>query len=317
MRKLILLALVLLLALGGWAGYTVYQGFLPAEFEYAEVELPAKYPYARPPLSMGISVLSTGQMYSQQAFSFQGGRFDVEQLSAMDAILVRHPKGDFLIDTGFGREVDQHVETIPLLMQLLSKYDVNQPAADQLNGEDYSIEQLAGIILTHAHWDHVSGIPDFPEVPVWVPQDELDFIRSDDDHTVLIRSFESINYLIYAFDDGPYMGFPSSIDIYRDGSLVLVPIGGHTPGSVGVFITLPSGKRILMVGDIVWAREAIEIPAERPPIPRRMVDHDAARVRDAIGHLHQLHKKFPDLLIVPAHDRRVFAELAQYPDMDQ
>lgn len=317
MRKLVLAAAPILLAATVWGGYSIYSGFLPAQFEYAEVVLPERLPYARPPASMSASVLSTGQMYSQQAFSFQGGDFAAEQLSGMDVLLVQHPKGDFLIDTGFGREVDAHVGTTPFLMRTLSKYDLNKPAIDLLNEHDYSLEQLAGILLTHAHWDHVSGIPDFPQVPVWLPQKELDFIRSDDEHTTLIRSFDEVEFLIYAFDDGPYMGYPGSLDVYRDGSLVLVPIGGHTPGSVGVFVTLPSGKRLMLVGDIVWAKEAIEIPAQRPPIPRRMVDHDPAAVRDAIGHLHQIQKKFPDILMIPAHDRKVFETLTRFPEQSQ
>jgi glyoxylase-like metal-dependent hydrolase (beta-lactamase superfamily II) len=33
---------------------------------------------------------------------------------------------------------------------------------------DYDFDRLSGILLTHAHWDHMSGIPDFPDLPVLV-----------------------------------------------------------------------------------------------------------------------------------------------------
>ncbi|WP_430336319.1 MBL fold metallo-hydrolase [Rhodococcus sp. ACT016] len=37
---------------------------------------------------------------------------------------------------------------------------------DQLGAASYDFGGLPGILLTHAHWDHVSGLPDFPDVPV-------------------------------------------------------------------------------------------------------------------------------------------------------
>ncbi len=35
----------------------------------------------------------------------------------------------------------------------------------------------------------------------------------------------------YGFEGGPYLGFPKSHDVYGDGSIVVVPQPGHTPGS--------------------------------------------------------------------------------------
>ena len=310
---LLLIAITGIAAAIGYGGLRLHAGFQPTEFEFEEVDLPARYPGALPPVQMRISVLSTGQMHSDKAFAYRGGQFGESQISAMDALLIQHPKGDFLIDTGFGTQVAEHFKTTPFLMQALSSFEATVPVIKRFEEEEYSLDNLAGIILTHAHWDHVSGIPDLPQVPVWITQAELDYIQGDDPHTALIRSFGNLDYLVYAFDDGPYMGYPRSLDVYRDGSLVLVPIGGHTPGSIGAFISLPDDTRIMMVGDIVWAKEAIEIPAERPAIAADMVDIDQKKVRQAIGHLHQLHNAFPDQIMVPAHDRRVFEQLAEFP----
>lgn len=273
-------------------------------------------PSASPPEGMRLSVLNTGEMLSKQGFSFRGGDFGKEYVSGMDAVLIEHPGGRFLLDTGFGRDVDAHAETMPFLMRALANYRKNQPAADRLLDAGYSLDQIDGILLTHSHWDHVSGIPDFPGVPVWVNEEERQFIDSDHEMTTLVRGFPDVEYRSYAFDSGPYLGFAKSHDLFGDGSVVLAAAGGHTPGSAIVFVTLPSGKRYAFVGDLVWAHEAIEIPAERPWLARRMVDRDPAIVRRNVVHLHHISRKIPDMIFVPAHDRRVFETLAAFPDFE-
>ena len=306
--KLILLLLIIGLGLLAWS-------HAPIRLEVTtERSIPGELPPANPPAGMSLSVLATGQMQAGQAFAYRGGSFLKENESAMDAALIQHPRGDLLIDTGFGRNVDAHVATTPWLMRTLAKYQLNGAVADQLADGGYPLEQLKGVIITHAHWDHVSGLPDMPGIPVWANKAERDFIHHGGEHSALARSFgDAVSYRHYEFSDGPYMGYESSLDVYDDGSIVLVPMRGHTPGSTGVFVNLPSNKRYFFIGDIVWAREGYERPAERPFMARNMIGEDGEAVRSEVVHVHRLHNKFPQLTIVPAHDRRQFAGMAAFP----
>ena len=70
-----------------------------------------------------------------------------------------------------------------------------------------------------------------------------------------------------------------------------------------------SGARYALVGDLVWQTEGVDLPAEKPWISRSMVDADAEGVRGLIVHLHQLKQAMPELIVVPAHDARVWATL--------
>jgi len=227
--------------------------------------------------------------------------------------LVHHPKGDLLFDTGFGRNVDEDAKTLPFLMKTMAKYHKGKPIVDQFAANAYDPKQLAGIVLTHAHWDHISGVADLPGVPVWVDQPERDFIASDLPMAALAHRMADVPYKIYSFDNGPYLGFEKSLDVWGDGSVVLVPAPGHTPGSIIAFITLPSNSRYVLLGDLVWQTEGITIPAERPWISRRLVDWKEAEVRTTIEHIAAIHSRFPQIRLVPAHDARVARELPQYP----
>ena len=313
MRSLLLVTLGLVLIVTGFA----VGALLPKRLDVAPVSLPAALPAAAPPEGMSLSVLHTGTMTASALSAYRGGHPLKRYESGMAVVLVRHPSGDFLIDTGFGREAPAHLLDTPALMRWMAKAEFGEPAADQLRDAGYDPVGLTGILLTHAHWDHVSGITDFPDIPVLVTAEEADFITSGDPAAAVAIRVPIRRYRSLVLQDHCYLGFERSLDIHGDGSLVLVEMAGHTPGSMGVFVTLPSGRRYFFVGDLVWAMEGLTRPAERPWIARHLVDHDAEAVRQTIGHVHQLMQRFPEIQVVPAHDARVHQTLPEFPQMQR
>jgi glyoxylase-like metal-dependent hydrolase (beta-lactamase superfamily II) len=268
-------------------------------------------PAARPPAGMRLSAIQTGRMYSRAAFAFKGGRFGDQRVFAAGAILVQHPKGTLLFDAGFGPGVEQHIRTGPWLLRTATRYDRQATVAEQLTAAGVAPSSLTAVVLTHAHWDHVSGLETLPGVPVWVTSEELAFVRGGDDATKLARQLGTSSYKAYGFPDGPYLGFPRSRDLFGDGSVVLVPAPGHTPGSIVAFVATPDGKRYALIGDMAWQREGVDLPAERPWMVR-VVDADRAGVQAMLVRMHQIQAAMPGLTIVPAHDQRVWQTLPQF-----
>lgn len=257
---------------------------------------------------VALSIIRGADMSSQEGFSVRGGSLTKPFVSGLAAFVVEHPRGRLLIDAGVGRDVRAHLDTTPWLLRTLAELTVLQPTVDALEDRGLQPSDVAGIILTHSHWDHVSGLADLRTVPVWITPEELAHARSNDEGGTLYRQIEALGPLVLRelrFAGPEYGPFEASHDVYEDGSVVIVPMPGHTPGSVGVFVTDAAGKRVLIIGDTSWTREGVEWPAEKPWLARRMVDHDAAGVRRQLVLLHQLQRANPTLLIVPAHDARV------------
>lgn len=286
---------------------------LALSFRSAPLAEPAPYlgpsPPASPPLGMQILRLPTGVIHRNAAVAYRGGSPLDARDFAMTAVLVKHPAGDLLIDTGLGRNADAHLRMMPLLFRALSDVERGRPAVEQLDAAGYDRRALRGIILTHAHWDHVSGVEDFPGTPVLVPAEERRFIGHATMITAVARSLVGVRWEEYGFTGGPYLGFPRSHDVHGDGSVVIVPCPGHTPGSVVVFVTAPPARRFAFVGDLAWQVEGITLREERPWLVRTFVDGEPSGVREGLLRMAALHARFPDLVLAPAHDARGFAQL--------
>ena len=280
----------------------------------APVDPALTVPATQPPAGMGLYAVPTGRMYSRAALAFEGGRYGDRRVFVAGGILVRHPKGTLLFDAGFGPSVEAHRITSPWLLRATTKYDRQTTVADELKAAGIAPSSLMAVVLTHAHWDHVSGLEALPGTPVWVTREELAFVRGEDASTALARQLGTASYIAFDFPDGPYLGFARSRDVFGDGSVVLVPAPGHTPGSIVAFIGTPDGKRYALIGDTAWQREGVELPAEKPWVARQ-VDTDPAATRAMLVRLHQIKTAMPGLIIVPAHDARVWATLPKLAPM--
>ncbi|WP_332117973.1 MBL fold metallo-hydrolase [Azorhizobium caulinodans] len=284
--------------------------FTPAKLELPDVAI-GDLPAASPPADLSISALPTGTYDSPAALTYRGGAWSETRHLAAAALLVRHPKGNLLIDTGFGRNIDEHIKLIPAMQRTPQTKGI--PAVDQLAAGGIHPGDIAAIIPTHSHWDHVSGVDDFRGVPAMETAAGRRWITSKAEGTEVINSFGAINYKLYDFDGGSYLGFPTSHDVFGDGSVVIVPAPAHTPDSVIVFVSLPSGVRYVLIGDLVFQMEGIDIPAEKPWMLRWLIGENNIAVHEDIALVRAIRAKFPQIHPLPAHDSRSFGALPVFP----
>lgn len=265
---------------------------------------------------VSFAIIRTARLPVLQAMIFSGGGLHQVDTN-FSAFLIRHGQDAFLFDSGLGRQISaQYQHDMPWWQRPFFRYDDPvQPARDQLNKA--GIAPVQRIILSHSHWDHASALGDFPEAEVWASASEMALIRHPTSGVGgswgSQVALPTTRWHVVEFQPVAYQGFASSLDLYGDGSVVLVPMPGHTPGSVGLFVTVASGRHYLFVGDVVWSASALREGRAKFWPARVLVDHDAGQTQQVIEQIRHAMQRDPQLVVVPAHDGVVQGALGYFP----
>jgi N-acyl homoserine lactone hydrolase len=168
---------------------------------------------------------------------------------------VRHPtRGLFIVDTGIERAIhaDPDRAAIRGIVASFMNLETMKIRVDTATWLARQREPLSGVLLTHLHLDHVSGMPDVPKgTPIHAGPGELSerslqnmFVQPS-----LDRAFEGqgpIRELSFRSDpDGRFEGV---LDLFGDRTVWAIHVPGHTPGSTAYLARTPAGP-VLMVGD--------------------------------------------------------------------
>ncbi len=268
---------------------------------------------------VGFSVVKTAEAgpTPEAALVASGDWFNLRRL-AQNAVLIHHPKGNVMIDTGLGKNIDKQFAANSFVMRQLFAYDFLDPAIGQFERANYDISQIKRIIPTHLHWDHASGIVDFPLAQVWVQKEEYEEAKAGmaPAHLQSQIDDENIKWHFFKLYPQPYKSFANSLDLYGDGSIVLVDLKGHSAGQIGIFLTVSSGQQYFFVGDTTWTVKGVQDNASRSDLIKWLVNvnWDDDLNQQKISQLHALQKIQPELIIVPAHDELLMKKLPVFPD---
>jgi glyoxylase-like metal-dependent hydrolase (beta-lactamase superfamily II) len=174
----------------------------------------------------------------------------------------------------------------------------------------HRVEDVHTAVLSHLHQDHIGGLPLLGRAAIVISRDEWDalakplpeargFLRSHIDLPGL--SWNRITPEPLA--DPTLAPFTDGHDLFGDGTIVLLPTPGHTPGSLSMLIRRPSHAPLLMVADLTY--DADLLAAGKLPGAG-----DKTQMRDAVSKVNALRQTMPNLVVLAAHDPAAADRLA-------
>jgi N-acyl homoserine lactone hydrolase len=171
--------------------------------------------------------------------------------------LIEHPSGPFLIDAGEIDKVNDY-GYLPnsIIFKGAAKYEVNREdeVDNQLAKIGYKVEQIKRIYLTHFHSDHVDGIYHFPKAKVFASKAAYDFTLSPKGEGLGYFKEHLPEWLqpeTFQFNDDKEDIFTSSKKLVEDGSIIAVPLPGHSIGHTAYIITSKE-RRYIFSGDTTF-----------------------------------------------------------------
>ena len=284
----------------------------------AELPLPG----GREGATVRVHPLLAGEMSSPPGFIHRpSGRFVVPRTLAsrkdriwlpVPAFLIEHPgAGPVLVDTGLHPSVEiDPKQSFGRFGAAINTFRMNhdQAIAVQLRARGVEPAQIGVVVMTHLHWDHASGVSEFPDATFVVDGREWEAATRPRGSTrgYVPKQFD------YPFDwravdyEGPsidsFETFGASIDLFGDGSVRLLSTPGHTVGHQSVLLRL-DGREALVCGDAAYTRAAID--GELMPL----LMADEHRFRRSLKEIRRFVERTPGLVVFPGHDAETWPRL--------
>lgn len=186
----------------------------------------------------------------------------------VSAYLIEHPKGTFLVDTGWSRDMspngvfDKKAQIKSLNSRLLYKINqgkigLGQCIDEQLLTRGIKFSDLDAVLLTHLDCDHANGLKQVKDAKKFlVSADEVAFAQKLSNKVRYHNSWwDGVNLTAFEWNNnqGP---FEKSYDLLGDGSIELINIPGHADGLFAVKVKNDDGKFVLLFSDGGYATKS-------------------------------------------------------------
>jgi len=162
-------------------------------------------------------------------------------------LLVETNQGLVLVDTGIGTEDYQGPPAVLRLFQLITvvPLDREEAAVRQVARLGYRPDEVRHIVLTHMHFDHCGGLPDFPHAKVHVNRREHEAFfgrpRRWADFGYVRRHAAHRPDFVLHHETGEHWFDLEAIRLPFEPQIWMVPLYGHTRGHSGVAIQTDEG----------------------------------------------------------------------------
>lgn len=168
--------------------------------------------------------------------------------TGMVCLLIETDQGLALVDTGLGLDDYANPAWMTQLFRIITvvRFDPNEAAVNRIKQLGYKPEDVKHIILTHMHFDHCSGLPDFPHAKVHVHRREYEAFTDKkilhwDEYAYIPRYIEHRpEFILYDNANKKWYDF-DAIRLPFEPEMYFIPLHGHSRGHCGVAIKVENG----------------------------------------------------------------------------
>ena len=148
--------------------------------------------------------------------------------------LVRHSQGWLLWDTGLADAIATMPDGLKPADPRAIHWRRPKTLAAQLEQLNVKAADIRYVAVSHSHPDHIGNVAMFPQSTLLVQKAEYEWPSPDGPR----------------FKPGPQVReLAGDLDVFGDGSVVIIATPGHTPGHQSLLVRLPKYGAILLSGD--------------------------------------------------------------------
>jgi glyoxylase-like metal-dependent hydrolase (beta-lactamase superfamily II) len=231
----------------------------------------------------------------------------------IQAFLIRHPgAGAVLVDTGLHPSVA--VDPKRNLGQingrvLRIRMDHDQALEFQLAARSLTPADVRVVVMTHLHYDHASGVSEFPAATFLV--DAVEWRHAT--HEGLLHGYHQ-RHFDHAFDwraidfearaVDSFASFGRGVDVFGDGSVRLVSTPGHTFGHMSVLARLRD-RELLITADAMYSRASLTDDLHP------LFYEDLHVYRRSLDEIRRYVEQTPTAVVIPGHDPESWPAMAR------
>jgi len=266
--------------------------------------------------TLPVHLLKVGSCRHLECLAVRGGRIAPIVFPALAALILHPEAGPILFDTGYAEHFTEATQRFPERLYRWST-PVTLPAGQtlerQLARHGVTPPEIGLCIVSHFHADHIAGLRDLPRARIIAMKLGYQTLRRYGRWRGLLHGSlphllpDDLPERLTLADSCAVLAMPrpwellgQGYDLLGDGSLIGVPLPGHSPGHMGLLLRDTAQRYVLLAADSSWSSHAVS-DNRMPSSLVRPIFEDWKAYRVTLDLLHRTVSAHRELVVLPSH----------------